>query len=131
MLRYYILKSLFMARPEIIHAFRAKKSVRRPSSEHRWNRRLQTVVVKAAAAKATMMDYEEQPAGDQMDYEETYDQNGEEMDMDDVPVTQEDAWSVVRFFRVMMLLPCLTAFAFVLFITLNYILPLVTFFCSL
>jgi len=45
------------------------------------------------------MDYEEQPAagGDQMDYEEApYDQNGEEMDMDDVPVTQEDAWAVVR-----------------------------------
>jgi hypothetical protein len=42
------------------------------------------------------MDYEEQPAvGDPMDYEEeeTYDQNG--MDMDDVPVTQEDAWAVV------------------------------------
>jgi hypothetical protein len=42
------------------------------------------------------MDYAEQPAGDQMDYEEApYDQNGEEMDMDDVPVTQEDAWAVV------------------------------------
>lgn len=42
------------------------------------------------------MDYEEQPAaGDPMDYEEeeAYDQNG--MDMDDVPVTQEDAWAVV------------------------------------
>ena len=43
------------------------------------------------------MDYAEQPSGDQMDYEEApYDQNGEEMDMDDVPVTQEDAWAVVR-----------------------------------
>jgi DNA-directed RNA polymerase II subunit RPB2 len=42
------------------------------------------------------MDYAEQPAGDQMDYEEApYDQNGEEMDMDDVPVTQEDAWAVI------------------------------------
>ena len=31
-----------------------------------------------------------------MDYEEApYDQNGEEMEMDDVPVTQEDAWAVV------------------------------------
>lgn len=40
----------------------------------------------------TMMDYEEQQV-DQMDYEE--EQNGEEIDMDDVPVTQEDAWAVV------------------------------------
>lgn len=47
-----------------------------------------------------MMDYEEHAAagGDHMDYEEApYDQNGEEMDMDDVPVTQEDAWAVVRY----------------------------------
>lgn len=54
------------------------------------------------------MDYEEQPAGDQMDYEEApYDQNGGEMDMDDVPVTQEDAWAVVRAIRAMGLHACL------------------------
>jgi hypothetical protein len=45
-----------------------------------------------------MMDYEENSAAahEQMDYEEdVYNQNGEEMDMDDVPVTQEDSWAVI------------------------------------
>lgn len=41
------------------------------------------------------MDYAEEPSGE-MDYEEApYDQNGDGMEMDDVPVTQEDAWAVV------------------------------------
>jgi hypothetical protein len=49
-------------------------------------------------AQHKMMDYEEHPAAanQQMDYEEEdYNQNGEEMDMDDVPVTQEDSWAVI------------------------------------
>jgi hypothetical protein len=47
---------------------------------------------------SAMMDYEENSAAahEQMDYEEdVYNQNGEEMDMDDVPVTQEDSWAVI------------------------------------
>lgn len=44
------------------------------------------------------MDYEEHAAAahQQMHFEEdVHNQNGEEMDMDDVPVTQEDSWAVI------------------------------------
>ena len=45
-----------------------------------------------------MMEYEEQPQHyeEGVGEEQQYVEGDEGMDMDDVPVTQEDAWAVIR-----------------------------------